>query len=92
MNSTIARILAALAAFALCAAHSFAAVVTATYSTGAEVPVTANGYTATGNTVTFTLNYAPVTGTQLMVVKNTRMGFINGTFNNLAQGQTVALT
>jgi hypothetical protein len=64
----------------------------ASYTTGSEVPLSANGYTATGNTVNFTLNYAPVAGAQLMVVKNTGLGFISGTFVNLAQGQTVALS
>src|SRR5205814_8673772 len=36
--------------------------------------------------------YAPVAGTQLMVVQNTGPGIIRGTFSNLAQGQTVALS
>jgi alpha-tubulin suppressor-like RCC1 family protein len=42
--------------------------------------------------VNFTLNYAPATGTELMVVRNTGLGFITGTFNNLAQGQRVSLS
>ena len=65
-----------------------AATVTATYPTATTIPVTATSYTATGNTVNFTLNFAPATGTELTVVKNTGLGFINGTFDNLAQGQT----
>ncbi len=65
---------------------------TAIYTTGNEVPRTANGYNAAGNTVNFTLNYAPAAGTQLMVVKNTGTGFISGTFSNLAQGQAVVLS
>ena len=32
------------------------------------------------------------TGTELMIVLNTGLGFINGTYGNLAQGQTVSLT
>ena len=64
----------------------------ASYTTGSEVPLTVNGFTATGSTVNFSLNYAPATGTELMVVRNTGAGFINGTFDNLAQGQAVALT
>ena len=68
-----------------------AATVTATYSASTDVPVTANGYTATDNDVNFTLNFAPQTGTELMVVRNTGRSFINGTFTNLAQGQTVTL-
>jgi len=66
-------------------------ILSATYTTGEEVPVIANGFTATGNTVNVTLNYAPETGTSLTVVNNTGLGFINGTFDNLAQGQAVAL-
>ena len=76
----------------LSTAHTFAAVVNATYTTGAEVPVSSNGFTATGKTVNFTLNYAPTTGTQLMVVQNTGLASSAGTFSNLAQGQTVALS
>ncbi len=68
-----------------------AAVVAATYTTGAEVPLTA-GSIATGDTVAFTLNYAPAVGTELMVVRNPGLGFIGGTFANLGQGQGVALT
>ena len=40
-----------------------AAVVAATYNSGTDVPMTAGSYTATGDTVSFTLNYTPVTGT-----------------------------
>ncbi len=68
-----------------------AAVVTANYSSAASVPVTASGYTATGNTVNFTLNFAPVAGTNLTVVNNTGLAFIQGTFGNLEQGQKVNL-
>ena len=71
-------LLAAVAVLALSTAHTFAAVVNATYTTGAEVPVSSNGFTATGKTVNFTLNYAPTTGTQLMVVQNTGPGIIRG--------------
>ncbi|MGV3658774.1 MAG: choice-of-anchor D domain-containing protein [Prosthecobacter sp.] len=68
-----------------------AEVVTASYSSATDVPVTADGYTATGNTVSFALSHAPTTGAELMVVKNTGLGFISGVFDNLAQGQEVAL-
>ena len=83
-----------LALAALCLASSLASAetVNAIYNSATDVPVTANGYTATGNTVNFTLNFAPATGTDLMVVKNTGLDFIIGTFDNLAQGQTVALS
>jgi len=63
----------------------------ASYATASDVPLSVNGFIATGSTVNFTLNHAPATGTDLMVVRNTGIGFINGTFENLAQGQEVAL-
>ena len=66
--------------------------VAAVFNAATSVPVAAEALTATGAPVNFTLNFAPVTGTELMVVKNTGLSFINGTFSNLAQGQTVTLT
>ncbi len=65
--------------------------VKAVYTTGAEVPITASSFTATGSTLSFTLNHAPVPGAILMVVKVTGQEFIGGSFNNLAQGQLVNL-
>ena len=69
---------------------------TASYTTGQEVPLTAGSFTAgsftaTGGTVSLGLNYAPVTGSSLTVVNNPGTTFINGTFDNLAQGQLVTL-
>ena len=84
--------LATVAVLALSAAYVFAGVVNVTYTTGTEVPVSSDGFTAIGKTVNFTLNYAPAAGTQLMVVQNTGPGIIRGTFSNLVQGQTVALS
>ena len=83
---------AALAAIHLFAVSAGAAVVDATYNSPTDVPVTAAGYTATGNVVNFTLNFAPATGAYLTVVKNTGLAFISGRFSNLAQGQPVTLT
>ena len=74
------------------ALSSEAATVTATWNAATDVPVTASSYTATGNTVNFTLNFAPATGTNLTVVNNTGLPFISGTFDNLAQGQSVTLS
>ena len=82
----------ALAAFALVSTAAWAGTVNAVWNTATDVPVTASSYTATGNTVNCTLNFAPATGTELMVVKNTGLGFIGGTFGNLAPGQKVALS
>lgn len=74
----------------LSGARAFASL-TWTYNAAEDVPVTASGYTATG-AATLTLNFAPPAGTTLIVVRNTGPGFINGTFNNLVQGQAVKLT
>ncbi|OYW76315.1 MAG: hypothetical protein B7Z37_09475 [Verrucomicrobia bacterium 12-59-8] len=64
---------------------------TASYASGKETPVNINGFTATGYTVNFALNYAPMPGTSLTVVNNTGLSFINGSFSNLSHGQTVGL-
>ncbi|MBL9144408.1 MAG: choice-of-anchor D domain-containing protein [Verrucomicrobiaceae bacterium] len=48
--------------------------------------------TLTGLSIgTISLGFAPTPGTSLMLIKNTALGFINGQFSNLAQGQTVTL-
>ena len=83
-------ILAALCGFFL-AGVLHAANVTATFNAATDIPVTANGYTATGNTLDVTLNFAPTPGTNLTVVSNTALGFINGTFSNVANGATINL-
>ena len=85
-------VIAAVAVLGLSAPHLFAGDINVTYITGAEVPVSSNGFTAMDKKVNITLNFAPVPGTQLMVVQNTGPGIIRGTFSNLAQGQTIALT
>lgn len=69
-----------------------AAVVNATWNSSSGIPVTATSYTATGNTVNLTLNFAPEVGTNLTVVNNAGLPFIQGAFNNLPHGQKVALT
>jgi len=69
-----------------------AAVVNATWTSATDVPVSTSNYTATGNTVNFTLNFAPATGANLTVVNNTGLPFISGVFDNLAQGQIVSLS
>lgn len=74
------------------AAQSSAATLNVTFNSAASVGATASSYTATGKTVGFTLNYAPVVGTNLTVIQNTGLSFISGQFSNLAQGQSVALT
>jgi alpha-tubulin suppressor-like RCC1 family protein/phosphodiesterase/alkaline phosphatase D-like protein len=65
-------------------------VVAATFNSATTVPVTAANYQPTG-TVNLALNFAPPTGTNLTVVNNTGTDLIQGTFDNLAQGQKVDL-
>jgi hypothetical protein len=84
-------VVAVIAMLALLTPGLFAGDINVTYVTGAEVPVSSNSFTAMGKTVNITLNFAPAPGTQLMLVQNTGRGIIRGTFNNLAQGQTIAL-
>ena len=57
------------------------------YQTGDEVPLTVDNFSADGLSLDLHLAYAPLPGTQLMVIKNTGPGFIQGRFTNLAQGQ-----
>ena len=64
----------------------------AVFTSATTVPISASGYNATGNGVNLTLGFAPPTGTDLMVVKNTGLAFITGQFSNLTQGQVVNLT
>jgi len=69
-----------------------AGVLQAAYTTGNEVPLSVSELTAAGSTVNLTLNFAPPPGTELMVVKKTGLSFINGVFDNLTNGQPVALS
>ncbi len=81
----------ALTMFGFASIGARAATIDATFNAPSDVPITTNSYTASGNTVNFTLNFTPTTGTELTVVKHTGLNFINGTFDNLAQGQAVML-
>ncbi len=65
--------------------------ITASFNSASDVGVVSAGYTASG-TASFSLNFSPLPGTDLMVVKNTELGFISGRFDNLAQGQDLVLT
>ncbi len=71
--------------------HAYAEVVTAHLSSATDAPVAAAGYIATGNSVDLSLDFAPATGATLTVVNNTALAFIEGTFDNLPQGQEVEL-
>ncbi len=74
------------------AVASLAATVTAVFTSATTIPVTAASYTATGNDVSLSLSFAPPTGTNLTVIKNTGLAFISGQFSNLVHGQTVNLS
>lgn len=63
----------------------------AVFGSVGDVSLTSNGFRATGSTVELSLDFAPAPGSVLWVVKNTGLGFIEGTFGNLAQGQVVDL-
>ncbi|MCX6854620.1 MAG: choice-of-anchor D domain-containing protein, partial [Verrucomicrobia bacterium] len=57
-----------------------------TYTTGSEVLLTTSGFTATGNTLNVSLNFAPPAGTDLTVVNNTGAGAVVGNFTGLPEG------
>ena len=83
---------AVLVAASLAATAAAADTLNAVFNSAADVPVTADTYTAAGNTVDFTLNFAPATGTSLTVVNDTGLAPITGTFDNLTNGQAVTLS
>jgi hypothetical protein len=60
----------ALSAGGLISTVALADAVNALYNSVTDVPLTANGYIAKGNTANFTLNCALVTGTELMVANH----------------------
>ncbi|RYD48432.1 MAG: hypothetical protein EOP85_03560 [Verrucomicrobiaceae bacterium] len=57
----------------------------------ADQPLEVSSYETAGTGVSFSLNFAPPVGTNLMVINQTGLGFFSGPFNNLAQGQSVDL-
>lgn len=66
--------------------------IVANYQVPSYVPYTAGNVFAAGGMFSATLNFAPTPGANLMVVNNTGVNPIGGTFENLAQGQQVSLT
>jgi alpha-tubulin suppressor-like RCC1 family protein len=82
---------ALLACAALAASALHAQGLEATFNTAADIPLTVPSYTASG-TVTLTLGFAPLPGTNLTLIKNTGLPFIDGQFTNLPNGSTVNLT
>lgn len=71
----------------VCAGDTFPAA----FGSPGDVPITAAGFTATGHSVDLSLNFAPTTGVNLTLLNNTGRAFIQGSFSNLTQGQTVDL-
>lgn len=66
--------------------------VEAHYYSSSDVPFTISSFKATGSTADITLIFQPTPGSELMLVKNTGLTFIEGNFENLAHGQLVTFT
>lgn len=71
---------------------ALAATVPANFTSASSIPLIEPSYNATGNDVAISLGFAPPTGTNLTVVKNTGLAFITAQFSNLAHGQAVDLS
>ena len=91
VRALVLRSLLFLSVFRLFSISAIAGNVAVTWNFPTDIPVTANSYTATGNTVGFTLNCVPAVN-ELTVINNIGSAFIDGRFSNLAQGQKVALS
>jgi alpha-tubulin suppressor-like RCC1 family protein/phosphodiesterase/alkaline phosphatase D-like protein len=61
------------------------------FRSASDVPVSADGFNATGIPVKLVLAYPPLPGTILTVVRNSSLGFIYGNFANLSHGSRVSL-
>ncbi|MEI6235746.1 MAG: Ig-like domain repeat protein [Planctomycetota bacterium] len=57
-----------------------------------DVPISSNGFTATGKTLSLTLGAAPTPGSFFTIINNTSGSPITGTFTNLAQGGLISGT
>lgn len=62
----------------------------ATFNAGTDVPVSADGFNATGLPLNITLGFAPANGTVLTLVNNTGFTPVVGTFNVLPNGSVVS--
>ncbi len=71
--------------------RTFSTTPDATFNTAGEVPVTADGFTATGLTPVLSLGFAPLPGTVLTLVDNTGLLPIAGAFSGLPEGGGVTL-
>jgi len=72
-------------------AAPLAAPSTATISSSTDIPLTADAVRITG-TLSLTLGFEPAPGTNLTIIKNTGTEFLDGTYSNIPQGGTFALT
>jgi hypothetical protein len=77
---------------ALCGLETCCAEVSAVFNAKTDVPITAAAYSARGETLAISLNFAPPAGTNLTVIKNTGLPLIDGAFDNIAHGQRVVLS
>ena len=67
------------------------ALVAPSFTSATTVPCSLAHITTPANVVNLSLGYAPSAGNHLMVVRNTGLAFITGSFSNLVQGQVVTL-
>lgn len=61
------------------------------YLDGTEIPISADGFVAEGQRIDIELAYHPSVGTELTVVNNTGLEFIEGRFFGLEQAQILVL-
>ena len=64
---------------------------THSFTSGTDIAVIASSYTASGS-LSLSLGFPPLLGTNLTVVNNTGLAFISGTFTGVPQGGLVPLT
>jgi len=89
LRRLLAHALLACAALAASALHAQG--LEATFNSPGDIPLTVPSYTASG-TATLSLGFAPTPGTNLTLIKNTGLPFIEGQFTNLPNGSTVILS
>jgi alpha-tubulin suppressor-like RCC1 family protein len=85
------RVFGALLLGFACTVSSHAANVVANYTSASVIPVTAATYVASGNILSAYLSFAPRTGANLTVVRNTGSSFIQGRFTDLPHGKVISL-
>src|SRR5438552_19161899 len=83
----LGRVVAAVAMLALSTPHLFAGDINVTYVTGAEVPVSSNGFTAMGKKVTSRWTLAPPPASSRWAGKNRDPGTFEGPSRIWARGQ-----